>query len=60
MSREEYAEKYTCASCAYYRFEGQSEKGRCEKFSAYYWPYDKCKNHWTEASDWYRDKRPVR
>lgn len=59
MVIEEYAEKYTCGSCAHFRFEGEREKGWCDKFSAYYWPGDDCKNHWEEASDWYRDKRPV-
>lgn len=59
MIREEYARKYTCASCIHYKFEGADEKGRCEKFWAYYWPWDDCKKHWEEAPDWYKDKRPV-
>lgn len=60
MAREDYAEKYTCASCIHFAFEGQNEKGKCDKFYEYYWPQDSCKNHWEEAPDWYRDKRPVK
>ena len=59
MKWEEYAEKCTCGSCGNYKFEGAKEKGRCEKFGEYYWPWDNCKRHWEEASDWRNDKRPV-
>lgn len=58
-TREEYAAKYTCGSCTNYRFEGNDERGKCNHFNEYYWPSDSCKNHWEEASDWYKEKRPV-
>lgn len=60
MATKEYAEKYTCASCAHYTFEGRSEKGKCDHFNSYYEASDHCKNHWEEAADWYRDERPVK
>ena len=59
MVREEFAAKYTCGSCAHFNFEGQDERGKCDKFNTYYWPIDDCKNYWEEAPDWYKDKRPV-
>ena len=54
------ADKNTCASCSHYKFEGEHEKCKCSnnRTSGYYYPWDSCK-YWEEASDWYRDKRPL-
>lgn len=59
MVIEEYVAKNTCGSCRHFKFEGNREKGKCDKFWTYYWPCDSCKNHWEEASDVCGGKRPI-
>lgn len=56
-----YAEKWKCGSCSYYKFEGENERCKCHhpRTGGYYYPWEECK-YWEEASDWYRDKRPLR
>ena len=55
----EYVEKHTCASCAYYKFEGLLEKSICTKHNYIYcFPEESCK-FWEESSDVYHDKRPI-
>ena len=60
MTIYDYACKYTCGSCAYFKFEGAHEKSKCghPRTSGWYYPCDECK-YWEEAPDWYRDKRPI-
>ena len=54
------AEKYTCSSCAYYKFEGENERCRCShpKTGGNYYPWDHC-TYWEEAADFDRYKRPL-
>lgn len=46
----DYVERGTCGSCADYEYEGENEKGRCDRWRRYYYPNDSCKR-WSESSD---------